>query len=44
MDIELLGNSSGDLVGKGSQKLGSWQEGDVEVKNSKFIKMEEEEK
>lgn len=44
MDIELLGNSSGNLAGKGSQKLGSWQEGDVEVKDSKFIKMEEEEK
>lgn len=32
MEAELLGSSSQNLSGKGSQKLGPWQEGDVEVK------------
>lgn len=32
METEFLDSSSGNLDGKGSQKLGLWQEGDVKVK------------
>lgn len=38
MDTEFLGSSSGNLAGKGSQKLGPWQEGDVEVKEGQVYK------
>lgn len=44
MDTEFLGSSSGNLAGKGSQKLGPWKEGDARSRKCKFIKTEEEEK